>query len=203
MSEQIESGKNHTCLWTKIHDEYNLWQGNCGFEFFFETYQPYENNFNFCPKCGKKIADKNEFNKIFNMTKDKEYINFTVSGIRWRICDAENNSQLKDSLKISIPLSECKTFEDEDDLEEYLSDEISNITGFCHNGWSEYNIDLFQVTLNRKNIDEYCRFAKKGEEFIFEFCKDNQWWTKPYETTLQEAKSEFISFGYDIRQKTI
>jgi hypothetical protein len=65
-----------------------------------------------------------------------------VEGIKWDT-DGEEISGLKDSIKIEFPvkLVEGKPISElEDILEEYISDEISNKSGFLHDGWTDSKI---------------------------------------------------------------
>jgi hypothetical protein len=55
---------------------------------------------------------------------------FVVKGIEYDT-DGEEIDDLPETLTITVP----EDIED-DDVEEYLSDEISNITGFCHKGFT-------------------------------------------------------------------
>jgi len=55
---------------------------------------------------------------------------FVVKGIEYDT-DDEEIDDLPETLTITVP----EDIED-DDVEEYLSDEISNITGFCHKGFT-------------------------------------------------------------------
>lgn len=44
------------CVWTYYENEFvYYWDASCGDSFTFETGTPQENNFTYCPFCGKKI----------------------------------------------------------------------------------------------------------------------------------------------------
>jgi hypothetical protein len=59
-------------------------------------------------------------------------MNYTVTDIKY---DTDNvKVDLPKTLNIYVP-----SIFDEDEVEEFLSDEISNITGFCHDGFN-YNV---------------------------------------------------------------
>jgi len=60
------------------------------------------------------------------MKKKKTYI---VSQIKWDTDGAK--VKLPKTLKVTIP----NDITDIDDIDEYISDEISNRTGFCHTGF--------------------------------------------------------------------
>ena len=44
------------CLWTQ--DDDGSWDSECGNKFIFEVGTPIENDFQFCPYCGKHLFDK-------------------------------------------------------------------------------------------------------------------------------------------------
>jgi hypothetical protein len=71
-----------------------------------------------------------------------------VSGIKWDIDSPEDLEYLEDledledlstEMFISIPVSEYNLLSD-DELDEFISDKISDISGFCHKGWCEYSV---------------------------------------------------------------
>ncbi|MCK9416738.1 hypothetical protein M0Q97_08795 [Candidatus Dojkabacteria bacterium] len=56
--------------------------------------------------------------------------------------DDEDISELPTELDIKIPIN-IKG----DEIDEYISDEISNITGFCHNGYNTIpELNLFKAS---------------------------------------------------------
>lgn len=59
---------------------------------------------------------------------------YTVFNIRYDIDKIEENDiiELPEKITFSVPLD---IHQDSDKLEEFLSDEISNTTGFCHLGF--------------------------------------------------------------------
>lgn len=59
-----------------------------------------------------------------------------VSGIRWEADDMEDVADVPTELVIEVP----EDFLNEDDIENYIEDEISNVSGFTHNGWDDYAI---------------------------------------------------------------
>ena len=56
---------------------------------------------------------------------------YTVTDIDWDKDGAK--VKLPKEIKITIPDDVEKTYED---VDQYISDEISNITGFCHKGFA-------------------------------------------------------------------
>jgi hypothetical protein len=52
---------NDTCEWKEDHDgSYDFWMTSCGHAYNFEAGDPCENNFDYCPFCGKKIKLEDE-----------------------------------------------------------------------------------------------------------------------------------------------
>lgn len=43
------------CVWSP-DDEYDTWHGSCGAELIFDESSPYENEFKFCPSCGRTLT---------------------------------------------------------------------------------------------------------------------------------------------------
>jgi hypothetical protein len=69
--------------------------------------------------------------------------NITVTGIRWDADTAEELEGVSTTVQFSIPTTEFKEFianEDEEGWEELISDKISDISGFCHDGWEEHTV---------------------------------------------------------------
>ena len=69
--------------------------------------------------------------------------NITVTGIRWDADTKEELEGVSTTVEFTIPTTEFDEFvadEREDDLEELISDKISDISGFCHDGWNEYTV---------------------------------------------------------------
>lgn len=46
---------DEVCVWSP-DDEYDLWHGSCGAELVFDESSPYENEFKFCPSCGRTLT---------------------------------------------------------------------------------------------------------------------------------------------------
>jgi len=48
---------NATCTWTQNDDQdSSLWHASCDMDWVFEESSPLEEDFSFCPKCGKRIS---------------------------------------------------------------------------------------------------------------------------------------------------
>ena len=65
-----------------------------------------------------------------------------VEGIKWET-DGEEIEGLKDSIEIDFPVELVDgepISELEDILEEYIADEISNKSGFLHDGWADSKV---------------------------------------------------------------
>jgi len=54
---------------------------------------------------------------------------YRVFNIKWDIDDGEASTPAE--MFVDVPAEEMAA----DDIEQYLTDEISNITGWCHNGY--------------------------------------------------------------------
>lgn len=48
------------CTYSCIDAEHNTWSGACGFLTQFEADGPQENGWDFCPHCGREIAQEGE-----------------------------------------------------------------------------------------------------------------------------------------------
>jgi len=46
------------CEWTLDNADENIWETSCGEMFVFDTGGPEENDFIYCPFCGKRIVVK-------------------------------------------------------------------------------------------------------------------------------------------------
>ena len=44
------------CGWFIEDPDYGVWESDCGMEFMFNDDGPIENNFKYCPGCGKPIT---------------------------------------------------------------------------------------------------------------------------------------------------
>lgn len=59
---------------------------------------------------------------------------FIVSGIRW---DKDGEKiKLPRKLEVTITDEDVDNLNDIDEVEDFISDEISDMTGFCHFGWA-------------------------------------------------------------------
>ena len=66
----------------------------------------------------------------------------TVNGIKWDADTKEELEGVSTTVTFTMPendFNQFVKFEDEDGLEELISDRISEISGLCHDGWAEYN----------------------------------------------------------------
>lgn len=61
-----------------------------------------------------------------------------VDGIKWDADNAEDVAHLPSEMDLEIP--EHVDVDDEDELEEFISEELSNQSGFSHDGWADYEI---------------------------------------------------------------
>ena len=74
---------SETCTWEQEDQDSTMFNSDCGMSFYFEDDGPEENDFKFCPKCGKPLTvvlcvEEEEHSPIFaawnsdSMT-DEEY----------------------------------------------------------------------------------------------------------------------------------
>lgn len=62
-----------------------------------------------------------------------------VYGIKWDTDTKEELDGVPTTVNFSISSEDFNDFyEDENGLEEFISDKISDISGFCHDGWKGY-----------------------------------------------------------------
>jgi len=83
------------------------------------------------------IVAKDEENKIKYGTE--EFVTIEVSGISWNADTKEELDGVSTTVKFTIPNDEFEIL-DSDELEELIVDKISDISGFCHDGWDEYSV---------------------------------------------------------------
>jgi len=75
------------------------------------------------------------------MKKEKLVI---VSGIKWDADTKEELEGVSTTVTFTLSIDEFNDFydnEDEDGFEELIADKISDISGFCHDGWGEYRAE--------------------------------------------------------------
>ena len=53
-TEQVDP----VCHWSEDDPDCGVWVGDCGINFQFMSDGPWENDFRFCPRCGRKIEIK-------------------------------------------------------------------------------------------------------------------------------------------------
>jgi hypothetical protein len=67
-----------------------------------------------------------------------------VTGIKWDADDMEDVLNIDKDIILKLPTNlfdNDKSIEEfQDTVEEFVSDEISNISGFTHDGWENINI---------------------------------------------------------------
>jgi hypothetical protein len=52
--------KQQFCMWELTDEYYNLWSSDCDQETWLNNGTPLENDFKYCPYCGKNIKLKEE-----------------------------------------------------------------------------------------------------------------------------------------------
>lgn len=124
-----------------------------------------------------------------------------ITGIRWDADNPEDISHLSSEMILDVP----EHVKDEDELEEFIEDELSNQSGFCHAGWERAEIlkpektptpdfnDSKTIIYEPENSDE--GYTGKmfldlcgGNENIAQRLYDNCEWQAP-ETILDEWKN--------------
>lgn len=63
-----------------------------------------------------------------------------VEGIKWEADNMEDVAHLENTMILDVPICIIESEDFEDALEEFISDELSNETGFTHEGWSGHEI---------------------------------------------------------------
>lgn len=109
-----------------------------------------------CPSCGKSIYDND------NGDNGDSYP-FTVTDIDWDT-DGEDVSKLHlpETIEVDVPM-ECVD-NGSAEVEDYISDFLSDTYGFCHNGFKVEGLDDKPMDDSRKNEDW---FGIKGAKFIY------------------------------------
>jgi hypothetical protein len=104
-----------------------------------------------------------------------------VSNIKWDEAD-----DIESTMELIIPVDTFENSESEDfrdDVEEYIADEISNISGFCHDGfsyeivvdgYSEIRILLEKATAIQVEHRVFSSYSIESEEEIQEYLRDNE-----------------------------
>jgi hypothetical protein len=85
-----------------------------------------------------------------------------VTGIKWDADTKEELEGVSTTQIFTISTQKFKEFvenEDENGLEEFISDKITELSGFCHYGWNEYTVSDYKI-----NLDEFDDKLEGGSE---------------------------------------
>lgn len=66
---------------------------------------------------------------------EKKTRKFFILGIKWDKDD--RRTKLNDQMRIEVTSDEVEDIEDFEEVEERISDKLSDETGFCHDGWAK------------------------------------------------------------------
>ena len=84
----------------------------------------------------KRLLTTYKENQEGLLTDGEDLIKVFVSSIKW---DGEDVSHIENSMKLTVPMNVIASAANEAEkvelIEEYVADEISNISGFCHDGF--------------------------------------------------------------------
>jgi len=94
-------------------------------------------------------------------------ITIEVSGIKWDADTEEELNGVDTLVKFTVSNDEYSRM-DVDELEELIADKISDISGFCHDGWDSYKVIFGKCLLCGGNLIEETESELSG--FVCEDC---------------------------------
>lgn len=106
-----------------------------------------------------------------------------VTGIKW---DADNMNDVEGipaDMTINIP--EHINLGDSDELEEFISDELSNQSGFTHDGWSDYEL----ISDNTK-FEKIYKLLNNASAIMVDGRVTNDWSLEEKDEILQEVAED-------------
>ena len=93
------------------------------------------------PSSNKELYDSicNEYLAEHNIVINSIY-SVLVTDVEWDIDEEDADAMLPDTLPktliVNLPYSEYDQLKSEDEISEYISDKITDLVGFCHNGFA-------------------------------------------------------------------
>ena len=79
------------------------------------------------------------YNTYVNINNSGDVVEVSVCNIDWDADDEDDLNEIPDNITFAIPVVEYSRL-NENDLNEMISDTITEITGFCHKGWESFSI---------------------------------------------------------------
>lgn len=90
-----------------------------------------------------------------------------VSGIKWDADTEEELNGVDTTVKFAVPVDEYNKM-NTDELDEFIADKISDISGFCHYGWDDYKVIFGKCLLCGGNLIE--ETESNLSDFVCEDC---------------------------------